>query len=44
MSGSVLLKADAGEDQFSEEGKQVILNAENTRVQIYLLILIVGYK
>lgn len=31
MSDSVSLKADAGEDQFSEEGKQVILNAENTR-------------
>ena len=31
MSDSISLKADAGEDQFSEEGKQVILNAENTR-------------
>ena len=30
MSDSVWLKADAGEDQISEEGKQVILNAENT--------------
>ena len=31
ISDSVWLKADAGKDQFSEEGKQVILNAENTR-------------
>ena len=31
ISNSVWLKADAGEDQISEEGKQVILNAENTR-------------